>query len=76
MTAPVTPAEAEFARQCGEAAERVAEVLSEYGQGVGLCVLPGVLASLMHVVGTDFDVMVGMLRSAYDDDATHPSVPV
>src|ERR1700761_5598649 len=44
-----TPADKVFIQQCEEAGKRIIEVVFSYQKPVTICVLPGVLASVMKV---------------------------
>jgi hypothetical protein len=56
-----------FVRQCAEAGERLTELLFSYPKPVAVCVLPGVLASVLRTLGLPRDVAVAMLDSALED---------
>lgn len=61
------PDEATFVRQCGEAGERITNLLFSYPKAVAICVLPGVLASVMKTFELPRDMIVAMLDSALED---------
>lgn len=62
-----TTAEATFIRQCGEAGERITDLLFSYPKPVAICVLPGILASIMETFDLPRDMIVAMLDSALED---------
>lgn len=62
-----TTAETAFVRQCEEAGERITDVLFSYPKPVTVCVLPGVLASVMQVFSIPRETIIAMLDSALED---------
>lgn len=62
-----TPEEAEFARQCEEAGEKINALLFTYPKPVAICVLPGVMAAVMKVFGVPREAVIAMLDSALKD---------
>lgn len=56
-----------FVKQCAEAGERLTNVLFSYPKPVAVCVLPGVLASVMRTLGLPREMIVAMLDSALED---------
>jgi hypothetical protein len=58
-----------FMRQCGEAGEKITSVLFSFPKPVAICVLPGVLASVMQVFSIPRETIIAMLDSALEDIA-------
>jgi len=78
MTPPLTPteealvrqrAEEAFVRQCAVISERIVDLLFSYPKPVAVCVLPGVLASVMQVFSLPRETIIAMLDSALEDIA-------
>jgi hypothetical protein len=57
----------EFAQQCAEAGEKIANILTDYPKAVQVCVIPGVLASVSKVYGLPRAMVIAMLDSALED---------
>ena len=59
--------EEQFAQQCTEAGEKIMSLLFTYPKIVAVCVLPGVLASVMRVFGLPREAIVALLDGALED---------
>lgn len=57
----------QFVRQCEEAGEKITSILFSYPKAVAVCVLPGVLASVMKVFSLPREMVVAMIDSAIED---------
>lgn len=67
MEKPETTGESTFVRQCEEAGGRITDVLFSYPKPVAICVLPGVLASVMKTFELPRAMIVAMLDGALED---------
>lgn len=57
----------DFSRACEELGGLLVEVLFGASKSVAVCVLPGVLAAVMHVFNIPRETMIAMLDSALED---------
>jgi hypothetical protein len=56
-----------FTSQCDECGKKIIAVLFSYPKPVAICVLPGVLASVMRTFSMPREMILEMLDSAVED---------
>lgn len=64
-----TPDLETFTRHCDEAGQKILATLFTYPKDVAACVLPAVLATVMHLLSIPRETVVAVLDAALEDIA-------